>query len=181
MADTLTISTLRCELSGKVVTDTPLVPLSVQLRVALSFGLADGTAAGMADKVYVARRVLDAAATENLDLAGTLIDPLGQTVTFVRIKAMVFVVQPVTAAVGLEVGGAATNVFANWIASAGVIGTDQPRVKIRNGPAGGWFGITAGDATGWPVTAGTGDSLKVTNLDATLAITYDVAIAGASA
>jgi hypothetical protein len=105
--------------------------------------------------------------TENLDLAGALTNAFGQTITFTKIKALAIV-----AAAGntndVVVGGASSNGFVSPFGDA----TDK--IKIRPG---GMFLITAPDATGFAVTAGTGDILLVANVGGT-PVTYDVVIAG---
>jgi hypothetical protein len=56
---------------------------------AISSTLADGTGSGQADKIFSDQRILAASATEDLDLAGSLVDALGATITFVKLKMVV--------------------------------------------------------------------------------------------
>lgn len=133
--------------------------------------LADGTGAGQADRVFHDRRTLAASASEDLDLAGSLVDAFGQTVTFARIKGLY-----VRAAAGntnnVIVGNASATA---WAALLGATGT----LTLRPGAG---MGVVAGeaDATGYVVGAGATDFLKVANSGAGTGVTYDIVIVGAS-
>jgi len=132
---------------------------------------ADGTGAGQADAVFSDQRTLAASANETLDLAGTLAGTFGN-VSFARVKAII-----VKAADGntndVLVGGG-TNALSTWVADA----TDI--VRLRPGAT---LCLVAGsaDATGYAVTGGTGDLLRVANSGAGSTVTYDVIVIGASA
>ncbi|MEU8886736.1 hypothetical protein [Streptomyces sp. NPDC048442] len=147
---------------------TGTAPLSV--RKASAF--ASGTGAGKADKVFSDRRTLAASGTEDLDLAGVLLDAFGAAVTFARIKGIV-----ISAAASntnnVVVGAASTNAWATMLNATGT-------VTLRPGAS---LGLAAGvaDATCYAVTAGTGDLLKIANSAAGTAVTYDIVIIGASA
>lgn len=142
---------------------------------ALSFtrqiNLATGTGAGQADKIWHDERTLTASATENLDLAGTLVDAFGATLTFARIKGLIVYASPANTN-NVLVGGAASNGFINWVSDT----TDV--VVVRPG---GLFCLFAPDATAYAVTATTGDLLKMTNSGGTTGVTYDAVIIGSSA
>lgn len=142
-------------------------PLSVNTTVDLS----DGTGAGSADLLFSDRRTLAASTSESLDLAGSLTDAFGATITFARVKAIY-----IAAASGntnnVLVGGAASNGFATWVGDA----TDV--VVVRPGGA---LLLAAPDATAYAVTAATGDLLKIANSGSGTSVTYDVVIIGASA
>lgn len=132
--------------------------------------LGPGTGVGNADKVFFGERTLGASGTENLDLAGSLADPFGATITCAKVKAMMF-----TASSGntnnVNVGGAGSNTFVGPFADA----TD-----IVSIPPGGTFFVTA-PVSGWTVTASTGDILKIANSGGTTGITYKVMIVCATA
>jgi len=135
--------------------------------------LANGTAAGQADKIFHDTRTLAASANEDLDLAGSLVDALGTTITFARVKGLI-----IAAAAGntnnVIVGGAASNQFLSWA------GAGTHTVTVRPGAV---FLLLAGsaDATGYAVTPGTGDLLRVANSSSGSTVTYDVIVIGASA
>ena len=142
---------------------------NAQFKPGLSYSntLANGTGANQAQTVFTDQRTLAGTTSEDLDLAGGLTDAFGATITFTKVKANI-----VTAAAAnggdIEVGGAASNGFAAWVGAA------ADYIVI---PAGGLFAISAPDATGFAVTAGTGDLLKINNTDGSTA-TYDIVIIG---
>jgi len=130
----------------------------------------NGTSADQADLVFRDQRTLALSTSENLDLAGGLTDAYGTTITFVKVK-LIYVKAKSDNGGNIIIGGAAANTFVGPFADA----TDKVKV-----PAGGMFQV--GDATtGWTVTAGTGDILKVENDDGSDSGTYDIIIVGTSA
>ncbi|AZM46570.1 hypothetical protein DMB38_12775 [Streptomyces sp. WAC 06738] len=134
--------------------------------------LSSGTAAGQADKVFHDRRTLTASATEDLDLAGVLLDAFGGTITFVKIKGL-FVAAAAGNTNSVVIGAAAATPWAALLNSTGTL-------TLRPGAS---FGAFAGaaDAAGYAVGAGTADLLKVANSGAGSSVTYDVVIVGTSA
>ncbi len=144
-----------------------------QLSKSYTVDLANGTAAGQADRTFHDTRTLAASANEDLDLAGVLTDAFGATLTFARIKALI-----VSASAGntnnVIVGGAAPNQFLTSV------GAGTHTLILRPGAT---LALMAGaaDATGYAVTAGTGDLLRIANSGAGSTVTYDIAVVGASA
>src|SRR5512139_466082 len=136
---------------------------------ALALALASGTGANQSDRVFTDTRTLTASATENLDLAGTLVDAFGATITFVTVKAVLIV-----AAAGntnnVQVTRPASNGLPLFIAAG-----DGLEVKPNGAFA--WFAPGVGIA----VTAGTGDLLALTNSAGGTSVVYDVIIIGTSA
>lgn len=144
---------------------------SANLQTARAWPLAPGTGANQADRVFADRRTLAASATENLDLAASLTDALGATITFAKVRALLVAAAAANANT-VVVGGAASNAMSTMFGDA----TDT--VVVRPGGA---MLLVAPDATGYAVTAATGDLLKVGNGGAGTAVTYDVVIIGTSA
>ncbi|NUK07467.1 hypothetical protein HRW18_05445 [Streptomyces lunaelactis] len=134
--------------------------------------LESGTTVGKADKVFHDRRTLSASATEDLDLAGVLLDAYGVAITFVKIKGL-FIAADAANTNNVVVGNAAATA---WAALLGATGT----LTIRPGTT---VGVTAGatDATGYAVAAGSTDLLKVANSAGGTGVTYDIVIIGTSA
>ncbi|MFF9844617.1 hypothetical protein [Streptomyces sp. NPDC013740] len=134
--------------------------------------LESGTTAGKADLRFTDTRTLAASATEDLDLAGVLLDAFGAALTFVRIKGL-FISAAAANTNNVVVGAAASNAWATLLNATGTI-------TLRPGAS---FAAMSGsaDATGMAVTAGTGDLLKVANSGAGTSVTYDIVIVGASA
>jgi len=133
--------------------------------------ITNGTGANQADLIWHAQRTLAASTSEDLDLSGTLTDAFGAVVAFARVKAIIVSSAAANGAL-IQVGGAATNQFVNWVADA------SDMIQIR---AGGFMMLAAPDATAYAVTAATGDLLTINNTDGAAAATYDIYIIGASA
>lgn len=145
---------------------TAELPIDVQVVIAL----ANGTGANQADRVFTDTRTLAASATENLDLAGSLVDAFGATITMARVKA-VLIKAAAANTNDVQLTRPATNGVPLFLAAS-------DGLPIRPGGAVLWI---APDATAVPVTAGTGDLLTLTNSAGGTPVTYDVVIVGTSA
>lgn len=132
---------------------------------------ASGTGADQADQLWSDQRTINASSSENLDLAGSLTDAFGATITFARIK-LILVIAADANTNDVAVGGAASNQFINWVANSS---------DIVNVKAGGVLLLYAPGATGYAVTSGTGDQLKIANGGAGTSVTYQIVLIGASA
>lgn len=169
MALTTTISTQFLAL----LTGTGTSLVQPQAPHAKSFGAnwASGVLAGQADLVWSSTNTLTASSNVDLDLAGILTAPLGGTLTFARLKAIL-----VSADAGntnnVVVGGAASAQF------VGPFGAAAHTVAVQPG---GMYCVVAPGATAWPVTATTADLLRIANGGAGTPVTYDIMIIGASA
>lgn len=152
------------------VVDGPFTRIVTHDSGRLNTSFTDGTTDGKADKIWSDQRTLSASASDSLDLAGGLTDAAGATVTIVKVKAIV-----IKAASGngadIVVGGAASNTF------TGPFGGATHTVAVKPG---GMLVLCAPN-TGWTVTAGTGDILKVLNGSGSVSATYDITILGTSA
>jgi hypothetical protein len=130
--------------------------------------LADGISTDQADVLWHDTRTL-AATSEDLDLAGSLTDGMGNTVTFAAVKGILIHNTNTTAGETLTLGGAASSAFAS------IFGDSSDKLVIR--PDG--LALLWAPRVGYTVTAGTGDKLKVDAGAAT--IIYDILIVGTSA
>ncbi|MEE4598224.1 hypothetical protein V2J94_41385 [Streptomyces sp. DSM 41524] len=166
-------SSISVSASAELTSTLDLGTASAPLNLRRAVSLASGTGAGKADKVFSDRRTLAASASEDLDLAGVLLDAFGGSITFARIKGLI-----ISAADGnsnnVIVGGASSNGFVSWVGGATHTVTVRP---------GGTLALMAGgaDATGYAVTAGTADLLHIANSGGSTSVTYDVVLIGASA
>jgi len=128
-----------------------------------------GTGTGKADLIFTDERTLASSATENLDLAGSLTDPFGSTLTFVKVKCLI-----VEADGGntnnVVLGGAASNTFTGPFSDA------SDKVSVAPGTA-----FVVCSKAGWTVTASTGDILLVANSSSGSGVTYRITIIGATA
>lgn len=130
--------------------------------------LANGTAANQASQMWSDTRTITASANDDLDLAGVLTNAFGSTITFTSVKAIV--VRAATANTNdVIIGGSATNPFETFL------GGTNPSVTVVPG---GSFSITSPEATGFVVTAATGDILRLTNAAGGTSVVYDIIIIG---
>lgn len=164
-------SRVRVELAALLTGTHDFAPPGSNLSKARSWSFPSGTGAGQADKVFADRRTLAASATENLDLAGSLTDALGATLTFARVRALLIEASSANTN-NVLVGGAASAQFATMFGDA----TDVLVVR-----PGGLVLLVAPDTTGYAVAATTGDLLKVANSSSGTGVTYDITILGTSA
>lgn len=144
---------------------------SAPVRVRRMVSLASGTGVGKADRVFSDRRSIAASSSEDLDLAGVLLDAFGGTITFARIKGLI--VSAAAANINNVVVGAASG--SPW---AGLLGATHT-LTLRPGAC---MAVMAGeaDATGYAVTASSADLLKIANSAAGSAVSYDIVIIGTS-
>lgn len=162
-------TTLDIGLVANLSTALDLVSAAAPMTYSKRTSLASGTATGQADKIFSDTRTIAASGTEDLDLAGVLVDALGATLTFVKVKAVLIV-----AAAGNTNAVRVTRPASNG-APLFLAASDGLDVL-----PGGTFLWTAPGA-GITVTAGTGDLLTVANSSSGTSVTYDVVIIGTSA
>jgi|SRR3982750_313297 len=166
-------SKVNLKVSAALSSALDLVSPAARLSQSYSSEFDDGTAAGQADKVFSDTRTLGASATESLDLAGSLTDALGASLTFAKVKAII-----ISAAAAntnnVIVGGDVTNTF------FGIFADETDALVIRPGAT---FALFCGeaDAAGYAVTAATADLIKITNSGAGTGVTYSIIIIGTSA
>ncbi|MES0444980.1 MAG: hypothetical protein ABUJ92_00405 [Desulfobacterales bacterium] len=128
----------------------------------------NGTGANQVNNQFHDQRTLAVSTAEELDLAGSLLDAFGNTITFTKIKGII-VYAAAANTNDVRIGGSAANGFNSWVGAVG----DYVKVK-----PGGLFLLTAPDATGLAVTAGTGDLLTLENDSSGTAVTYDIVLLG---
>jgi len=141
------------------------------LQAAFSLAMTDGTGANQVDRIFHDERTLAASATEDLDLSGGgLTDIYGTAFTIARLKLLVL--WPSSANTNnVNLTRPASNGVPLFLAAGDGIA----------GRPGGEIIICAPDATGYAVTAGTGDLINLTNSAGTTSVTYKIILMGASA
>ena len=161
-------ATLRFDIQA--VLDAAVFASSVRqdLQTNATFQFANGTAADQIKNAYVAQRTLAASASEDLDLSGSLVNALGATILFTKIR-LIWVRAAATNANNVVVGGAASNGFFGHVGAATHTDIVTP---------GGLLVKVANHAAGWPVVAGTGDLLRIANGGAGTPVTYDIVLLG---
>lgn len=158
-------------LEGERVPASDLGELVSRAKFSFLNRLLDGTSAGQIDRWFKDTRTLAASANEDLDLAGSLVDEFGATITFARIKLLL-----VRAAAGNTNNVNVTRPSSNgvpWALAAG------DGVAVAPGEA--KLLVCRYDATGILVSGGSGDLINVANSAGGSSVTYDVFIAGCSA
>lgn len=133
-----------------------------------TLNLSSGVGANQASNIYHAERTLTASATENLDLSGGLENGFGVSLVFTAVKALL-IKASANNTNNVLVGGAASNAWATWVSDSSDVVVVRP---------GGTLLVTAPNATGMAVTAGTGDILKVANSAGSTSVVYEIIVLG---
>ncbi len=169
MATTLTISAQTAAINWNFTNNLTLGNTTNTSNFSYSAPLTNGSAINQANLLYATSGTLSASASISIDLAGSVSDFFGNVITFTLVKSIFFTLTTDTTATSVLIGNGSTP-FINWV------GSGAHTVRVRNG---GCFFLSAPDATGYAVTAATGDILKITNEDSSNVATYKLAIVGA--
>lgn len=161
---------IKVEVNALQTGSSGLSPTEARHNISYSKTLTDGTTSGKADLAWGKTNTLAASANEDLDLAGSLTGSLGGAATFVKVKSITVLADEGNTN-NVVVGGAAATQF------VGGFGAATHTFAI---PPGGAFMVTA-PATGWTVTAGSADFLRVANSGAGSTVTYKILVTGTSA
>lgn len=140
-----------------------------RLALAVELAFTDGTGAGQANRLWHDKRTVNASTNDDIDLAGVLADVYGTTITLARVKALI--IQHVSGTNALTIGGAPTNPWISWLLATG------DGVILR--PSG-LLVLATNEATGYTVTGGSADVLRVAN-GAGNPVDYKITILGATA
>lgn len=142
--------------------------VSYPVNLAYSQGFVDGVGADQAQKIFTDLRTIGASGTDDLDLAGGLVDPFGVAITMTKLKAVI--IKAAAANVNdVVLGGAA----ANQVAS--IFGTVTDKIKVKPN---GMIALIAPDVNGYSIVAGTGDLLRVANGGAGTSVDYTITLIG---
>lgn len=136
----------------------------------LNAAFAEGTAANQFNNVWAdANRTLAATTGEQLDLSGTLTNSLGETIDFTKVRTLIVQNDSTHTSCTLSVGPGTTNgVTTIWSGTT-------PTETVR--PNGGMTIKHSPDVTGFAVTAGSADTIRIYNNGSTTA-TYTVMAIG---
>ncbi len=133
--------------------------------------LDDGVASNQADRMYATPdggQTITTGTNFDIDLSGTVPDAVGQNTVFVKVKSVK--IYAYTTNTGNVTYGNATNPFQGWLGAAANTSTIPPGgVLMHTHPT-----------TGWTVTAGTGDIMRINNATGADA-KVDIEIIGTSA
>lgn len=142
--------------------------ISKSTNVAFSYG----TGVGQINTIFESERVLLAGTNETLVLTdSSLTDIVGDVFNLATCRAAIFEITSsiATGSAGILVGNAASHPFGFWMgAAANTFLLEYPGTAV-------W---SMAGATGKTVTSGSNDQIKITNTDATNAVTYRITLAG---
>lgn len=165
---------LSVSLVGSVGGTNAISGVSTSQAVNLSqlLQILSGTGGGQADTIYELAFNIAASGTLAVDLNGANTDPFGATVNLLHVKAILLLAAAANVN-DVTIGPGASNPF------SGPFSGTTPAVAVSPGEC---FLITKGQGTqvGWPVTAATGDILKLANGGAGTAVTGTLIVLGTS-
>jgi hypothetical protein len=162
---------LSLTVKGLMTKTLDLSSVESRLNFARSMSLAAGTGANQADRMWHDKRTIAASGTDDIDLAGSLLDVFGDALTFARIKGI---------AVWADAGNT-NNVVVGAAAATQFVGPFGAATHTAHARPGGLVAFAAPDATAWPVGAGASDLLRIANSGAGTPVIYDIVLIGASA
>lgn len=132
-----------------------------------TLNLGNGSGAGQAAEYYHAQRTLALSATEDLDLSGSLLDALGATVAFTKLKLiLIFAAAGNTNDVKVGAGNTTVPIF----------GATTHFVLVKPGA---FFALSIPTAAGVAIANASTDLLTVTNAAGGTSVTYDLHLIGA--
>ena len=164
MATSLDSFRLTLRLAWDFVNGLDLSDVTDEKTLDWNDSLTNGTGTDQGNMMWHDERTL-ATTSEDLDLAGSLVNAFGRTITFTKIKGLFVKNTSTTTGQNVLVGGAAANQFVNWVSDA----SDEVVVG-PNGCLALWSPMD-----GYAVTAATGDILRI-ETDAN--ITYRIVLVG---
>ncbi len=154
MATTVT-GKITAAVSANFSKDLDIGAVSATPQASVSLAFTNGAGANKVEAVGMKAGTVAGSGTVDIDLAGVLTDPAGDVITFTKVKGFIIRnTEAVGVGTGFEVGGT----FASWVKAAG----DEVVVH-----PGGFIAIGDPGAGGYAVTAGSADTITLTNLDAT--------------
>lgn len=163
MAKTFT-GKVSVSISGTLTTDADIGTNKYSFGKTYSHDFTNGTGANQCNMGWTDTRTTSG--NDDLDMAGVLTDAVGAAITFTSIKTIA--IKAADANVGnLIVGAEGTNEFAS------MFGDVSDTLII---PPGGILVLTAPGATGYAVTASTGDKLRIAPSSGS--VTYDIFLLG---
>ena len=122
------------------------------------------------DNVVTKKYTIAASGTQGIDLAGSLTDPAGNTITWTKLMGLIIILDDETTATSISVGP-----YSGSNPLAGLFADASDLLKIYNGGSMCWMTPAATPVT---VTGGSADALRIVNNDASNAATVYVAFLG---
>jgi hypothetical protein len=153
---------LNATLSKALDLDTPIDPLTLSLLLTMP----NGTGSGAVSQMWHDQRTLGASATEDLDFAGSLTNAFGVTLTFATIR-FVYIRAATTNTNAVQVTRTATTGILLFMADGDGISLAAGDMFIYHSPL-----------VGKTVTAGSDDTLTITNSAGSTSVVYDIVVVG---
>jgi hypothetical protein len=162
----LTVQILQ-KISGVQQSALDVSTASLPINYNKTNNLSNGTGADQANQIFTDERTISASGNEDLDLAGSLSDAFGNTITFSKLKAITVVAS----------SDNTNNVQVTRPASNGVplFMTAGDGISLTPGAS---FTAVFPDANGVAVTASTGDLLNIANSAGGSGVTYTIILIG---
>ena len=157
---------IRVAVASKLTATSDLSTAKDELNLEYAVALANGTGLGQANQVFHDRRTVNSGATDSLDLAGALVNTLGTTLTFTKIKGVIVYALPANTG-NLGVARPASN-------GAPIFAAASDGLTLAPG---GLFVLANPSAAGIAVTPATGDLFDITNGTGTQQ-SYEIVIFG---
>jgi hypothetical protein len=162
-------SRVQVTLTGTLLSSPDFADVSFPLALLRAIDLANGAGAGQANFLWADQRTIAPSGTDALDLVGGgLVDALGAVVAPARLRALLIYSAPGNLNNLTVLGNAAAVPFLNTVATTHTL------------VPGGILLLTKPDATGFVVTATTGDIIQIVNAAGVNSVTYDIAIIGSN-
>lgn len=162
-------STIKASITGQQTSAIDLGTAALPFVASFSDALDSGFAAGQADRLFTDERTLIASATEDLDLAGSLVDVFGVVITMVKLRA-IFIIAAAANTNNVVLSRPAANGVPLFAAVNDAISVQPGGCLLWTAPNG---GVT--------VTPATGDLITLTNSGAGTPVTYKIVLLGTSA
>jgi len=172
MATTTGTQTLTMGIAGNATGSSDLASPASPISQAITTSLANGTSANQINRRWSDTRSLASAASEEIDLAGSLTDEFGNAVTFAKVKAIIIYNKATDPGDDLVLGTTATggDTCDLFLDPSDGINIDAKGVFV-------WLSPVDGFAVG----AGTTDKLKIKNSSSDEnSISYDIYLFGTS-
>lgn len=127
-----------------------------------------GTGLSQVNKIYEKQHSISASSSLTLDLAGSLTDDFGNTITMTAVKAIIIELKGSSGASSIQVGNATNPISSMWGGATNTMRILKEGILV----------LATTNASGYAVTAGSADELKIANNDASNAATVNVVILG---
>lgn len=159
------ITTISARIAAEVQNAIDQGTVRASARLDASLVMQSGSGSEQANKVFSDQRTISASSNETLDLT-SLTDPLGAAISFTAVKAILIVADEDNT--NDVVVGDATNPF------LGPLGGTNPTETLKPGASLMWLNPDSG----WSVSNGVNDGLKVANSSSGSSVVYDIIVIG---